>query len=237
MSLRRATSFLCLATLAVGAAPAGAGDAIRLEAASRSFGDVTLAFPAITYRPPPAGPVHATHAAVVAEATGVAIDPSTDLLMDAANRLLFRHPDDPSVLLKIYKADVATPERIAKSLQRELALQAFMLEHDIPIAPVEAESRMLERGVVRQRFIDGEGMDARHPHGYVRGGDRRVDALLATIEAYDEAVKLLVRRQLALTFRNAVDCGPVRSLGFDLGRCYANVFLRRPDDAPILIDW
>jgi hypothetical protein len=222
--------------LVVGAAQAG--EVVRLDAATRSLGDVTLEFPALVYRPPADGAdLRATHAAAVSEATGIEIDPERDLFVEAQNRLLFRHPSERGVLLKIYKTSAARPEVIAKSIQREVALQRFIRSLGVEVAAIDEAEGLLERGVARQRLVEGQGLDALYPSGYQRGADPGIDDLLAKLETHDEAVMRIVGRQLGLTFRNAVDCSTRRSLGFDLGRCYGNVVVEQGSAHPVLIDW
>lgn len=227
-----------MAVALAGAVAASAADLVRLEAATRTVGAVTLEFPAIAYRPVSVGSdPRASHAAAVSEAVGVEVDPAQDLVMEATNRFLFRDPRDPGMLLKIYKTGAASPVWIAKSLQREIALQRYLQRLGVPMAAIDEDPSLLARGIVRQRRADGQGLDALHPDGYRPGSDAAVDRLLATIAAHDADIKEAVRRQLGLTFLNAVDCRTTRSVGVDLGRCHANVFIERETRTPILVDW
>lgn len=226
---------LLLAATAVGAAD----DGTVLPASSRTADGVTLAFPAVAYRPPDAAANDvAAHARVVSDALGLPVDPAAHLVANATNRMLFRHPRDPGRLVKIYKAGVSRPRVVARLLQRELALADLFRRIGVTFADVEAPAPLVERGIVVQRFVAGEGLDRLHPGGYQRGTDPEVDRLLATLAGRDAAVQEIVRRELSLTIMNDLDCsGRKRPIGFDLGRCYENVFVARETGRPVLVDW
>lgn len=227
-------------TLLLIAAAAGAGDdATTASGSSRTVDGVTLTFPALVYRPPDAAPNDvAAHARVVSDALGVGVDPATHLVANATNRMLFRHPAASDRLVKIYKAGVGRPRVVARLLQRELALADLLGRIGVPFADVEAPPPLLERGIVVQRFVAGDGLDRLHPGGYRRGADPEVDRVLGALAARDAAVREIVQRELSLTVMNDLDCsGRKRPLGFDLGRCHENVLVVRETGRPVLVDW
>jgi len=215
-----------------------AGDEVRLRAATRSAGDLTLAFPAVVYRPPHVGadPV-ADYAAALSAALGVTVDPVRDHVADAQNRMLYRHPETPGVLLKIYKTADKSPRVVAKLLQRDLALADLLARLGVRHARLADVPALRERGAVQQERVEGTGLDRLYPAGYRLGSDPAVDRLLRALALHDDAVRMLVGRQLGITPRNDVDCRTVRSLGFDLGHCYGNVYVEAATGEALLVDW
>jgi hypothetical protein len=222
----------------VATAAARADEPVHLPAVTRSSGDVRLEFPEVIYRPPVVGAdPTADYAAAISAALGIGVDPVRDHLADAQNRVLFRHPENPGVLLKIYKTEGKSPRVIAKLLQRDLAIADLLGRLGVAHARVADLPALRERGAVQQDFVKGTGLDALHPGGYRPGTDARVDRLLETLAPYDEGVRLIVGRQLGLTARNDVDCRTMRSLGFDLGHCYGNIFVAAATGEALLVDW
>jgi len=229
-----ACAFLVAATTLV----ARADDAIRLPAATRSTGDVTLEFPDVVYRPPVVGAdPTADYAAVISAALGIVVDPVRDRFADAQNRMLFRHPENAGVFLKIYKTTGKSPRVIAKLLQRDLAIADLLERRGVPHARLADLPALRERGIVQQDFVKGKGLDALYPGGYRLGTDPAVDRVLRALAPLDDAVRTLVGRQLGLTARNDVDCRTTRSLGFDLGHCYGNVVVATDTGDAVLVDW
>jgi hypothetical protein len=177
------------------------------------------------------------YAAAISEAIGVHVDPVRDFFADAQNRMLFRHPDNPGVLLKIYKTTGKNPRVVAKLLQRDLALAALLGRIGVAYARLADLPALQECGAVQQDFIKGKSLDALYPEGDHPGTDPSVDRLLAALAPYEDGVRLLVNRQLGLSARNDVDCHTMRSVGFDLGHCYANVFIAKATGEALLVDW
>jgi len=234
---RTITAACLLVAIAVGTI-ASAEETVRLDAATRSLGDLTMTFPAVTYRPPIVGSNPTKdYAAAISDALGIRIDPVRDHLIDAQNRALFRHPDRPGVLLKIYKTPGKSPRVIAKLLQRDLAIADLLRRLGVRHARIADVPALQERGGMQQERVEGESLDRLHPSGYRSGTTASVDRLLAALRPHDDAVRTLVARQLGLTARNDVDCKTVRSLGFDLGHCYANVFVESGSGDALLVDW
>jgi hypothetical protein len=165
------------------------------------------------------------------------VDPVRDRFADAQNRMLFRHPENAGVLLKIYKITGRSPRVIAKLLQRDLAIADLLARRGVSYARLADLPALQERGGVQQDIVKGKGLDALYPTGYRLGTDPAVDRVLRTLAPLDDAVRTLVGRQLGITARNDVDCQTMRSLGFDLGHCYGNVFVANDTGTALLVDW
>lgn len=234
----RAPCALAAGVLALAALAAAAETASRPARTLEDDG-VVIAFPAVVYRSwsgagdSPA----ATGAAIASAALGVPVDAERDLVAVTGHRVVLRDPDDSTHLLKVYRTDAYDPEQIAKLVQRELALEAFLTSQGLRVAAIDPTPRLVERGVIRQQRIDGVGLDERYPQGYRRGDDPAVDRVLARVAGFDRAVARIVSRESGLVFTNTVDCHTERPLGIDLGHCYGNIFLERGSGEPVFVDW
>jgi hypothetical protein len=228
-------------TLVVGAIATSVLAAAPVERPARTIerDGVAVAFPAVAYGPPAPSddPVAVVCARMATAAIGARVDPVRDRIAETEHRVIFRDPTDPAYLLKVYRPDRYPPEYVAKLLQRDLAVQALLAGLGLRVAAIDPAPRLLERGVERQRFVVGKGLDDLYPHGYQAGTNAAVDHMLDRIAAVDRPLRTIVSMQTGLLFTNTVDCHTDRPLGVDLGHCYANIFLETGSGEPIFVDW
>lgn len=223
---------LLLATLA------GAAEPIRLIARTLEKDGISVAFPAVTYRPPATTePAAVVCAAAAAAALGAHVDPRRDLVAETEHRVVLRDPTDAGRLLKVYRPDHYAPLQIAKLLQRDLGLETYLTGLGLRLATIDRSPRLLEAGVLRQQRIDGASLNDLYPRGYPAGANPAVDRVLARIAPVDAELFSIVSQQSGMLFTNTVDCWNERRIGVDLGHCYGNVFLERGSGAPVFVDW
>jgi hypothetical protein len=226
-----------LAALLLAALPSVAAP-VELSARTLEHEGVSVDFPAVTYDPPAdADDPAAVCARVASDALGTAVDPVRDLVAVTTHRVVLHDPTDPRRLLKIYRPDRNDAERVAKYLQRDLALERFLRGIGVRVAAIDHAPRLLERGIERQERIDGTGLDALYPTGYPSGANPRVDAVLARIAAVDRGLIGVVSRQSGLLMSNAADCVHDVPLGVDVGFCRGNIMVERGTGEVVLIDW
>lgn len=198
----------------------------------------TMIFPAVLYRPPAAtAPVADVCAQMASRALGVAVDPARDLLAETRNRVIFRDPTNERRVLKIYRPDRYDPVEVAKMIQRDLAVQTLLIAQGLRVAALDDDARLIERGVLRQAFVSGTGVDKAYPDGYRIGANPSIDRVLATVATIDGPLRAMVSIQTGLLFANTVDCRNERFLGVDLGHCYGNIVLENGTGTPIFVDW
>ncbi len=237
---RWSSAAVALLLVALDATGVGAVAPERLIARAIERDGVTVPFPAVTYQPPSdgAGPVAVVCARAAAAALGTTVDPVRDLLAETIHRVVLRDPTDPKgQLLKMYRPDHYSPDRIAKLIQRDLGLEDFLRGLGLRLAAIDRTPRLLERGVLRQQRIDGTSLADLYPNGYARGDNPAVDRMLARIAPVDRPLLGIVSRQSGYLMSNTVDCKNDTPLGVDVGHCLGNIFLERGSGDPVLIDW
>jgi hypothetical protein len=217
---------------------AGAAEPIRLIPRILEKDGISVAFPAVTYRPPATTtPVAAVCAATASAALGTTVDPKRDLIAETEHRVVLRDPTDPARILKLYRPDRYAPLQAAKLLQRDLGLERYLANLGLRLAMIDRSPRLLDAGVIRQQRIDGTSLADLYPHGYTAGANPAVDRVLARIAPVEPALVTIVGQQSGMLITNTVDCWHERRLGIDLGHCYGNIFIERGSGAPVFIDW
>jgi hypothetical protein len=221
------------------AARLAAAQQVTLPARTLERDGVTVAFPAVTYESPaPSGDsITVVCARMASQAIGATVDPGRDRLAETEHRVVFRDPADATRVLKIYRPDHYDARYIAKLLQRDLGVQRLLQSLGLRIAAIDTDPRLILRGVERQPFVTGKGLDDLYPQGYRTGTNPEVDRMLAKVASVDKPLRTLVSMQSGLLFTNTVDCWNDRPLGVDVGHCYGNIFIEAGSGQPIFVDW
>ena len=230
---------VCTALAVAVAAGVAVAEPVRLAARTIERDGVRVDFPAVTYDPPaPSGdPIAVVCARMASDALGRPVDADRDRLALTEHRAVFRDPADPAYLLKVYRPDHYPPLQVAKLLQRDLGVQALLERQGLRVAAIDPAPRFISRGVERQAFVAGKGLDDVHPQGYRPGTDAAVDRVLARVETIDRPLRSIVSMQSGMLFTNTVDCHTDRALGVDLGHCYGNLFVETATGEPVFVDW
>ncbi len=212
---------------------------VSLIARTLDSDGVTVAFPAVTYRPPAStsGDPLDVCARIASDALGATVDPGRDKIAVTEHRVVLRDPTDRGRLLKIYRPDRYDAERIAKYLQRDLGFERYLRGLGLRVAAIDPDAHLVERGVLRQQRVDGTSLDSLYPYGYRAGANPSVDRMLATIAPVDEALRRITSKQSGLLLSNTVDCYHEVPLGVDVGHCRGNIFVERGTGEAVLIDW
>jgi hypothetical protein len=229
----------CSALAVAVAAGVASAEPVRLPARTIERDGVSVDFPAVTYDPPAPGgdPIAVVCARMASAALGRPVDADRDRIALTKHRAVFRDPADPAYLLKIYRPDRYRPLQVARLLQRDLGVQALLERQGLRVAAIDPAPPLIARGVERQPFVAGKGLDDVYPQGYRPGTNAAVDRVLARVETIDRPLRTIVSMQSGMLFSNTVDCRTERVLGVDLGHCYGNLFLETATGQPIFVDW
>jgi hypothetical protein len=194
-------------------------------------------FPAVTYVPPNPG----QSAQAMAEAElGF---PLGKPMASGGMRRVFTSDRFPGKVIKVFdstlQAKKLSPQTIAKMIQRELAMEDFLVEAGVRVARIDrspAAQALWKRGIIIQDRADGHGL-----WGYL-GDDTprdfpKVDEFMSRIRRYDEGVHKLMDDRYGIRLSVSHDFGgddiPV---GIDVGSQYSNIHVDA-DGNPIMIDW
>jgi hypothetical protein len=146
-------------------------------------------------------------------------------------RRVFRDPRNKNRVIKVYDSTIQkglTEERIAKMIQRELAIEDVLVAEGFKVGRINRDPELLKRGIIIQEVLEGETILEQFKRKYIAGdisSDALVEAFIKKVERIDKDIQKLNESRFGINLAHRRDCfeGRFKIQGLDMGDLCDNI--------------